>query len=60
MDDLDARLARRLAELRTSRGWSLDALAARSGVSRATLSRLENAEVSPTAALLGKLCAPMA
>lgn len=57
MDDLDARLARRLADLRTSRGWSLDALAARSGVSRATLSRLENAEVSPTASVLGKLCA---
>lgn len=57
MNDLDARLARRLADLRTSRGWSLDVLAARSGVSRATLSRLENGEVSPTAAVLGRLCA---
>ena len=32
-------------------------MAKRSGVSRATLSRLENAEVSPTASVLGKLCA---
>src|SRR6185369_13524860 len=31
--------------------------AKRSGVSRATLSRLENGEVSPTASVLGKLCA---
>ncbi|WP_436637203.1 helix-turn-helix domain-containing protein [Microbaculum sp. FT89] len=54
---IDTRIARRLKELRGERGWSLDDLAARSGVSRATLSRLENAEVSPTATVLGKLCA---
>jgi transcriptional regulator with XRE-family HTH domain len=53
--DLDERLAARLAELRTERGWSLDELAGRSGVSRSTLSRLERGEISPTAALLGKL-----
>ncbi len=55
-NDLDTRLARRLKVLRTEQNWSLDELAARSGISRATLSRLENAEVSPTAAILGKLC----
>jgi transcriptional regulator with XRE-family HTH domain len=55
--DTDQRLARRLKSLRTERGWSLDELAGRSSVSRATLSRLENAEVSPTANALGKLCA---
>lgn len=54
---LDQRLADRLRQLRTERGWSLDALAENSAVSRATLSRLENAEVSPTAQVLGKLCA---
>ncbi len=54
---IDRRIAERLKALRGERGWSLDALAARSGVSRATLSRLENAEVSPTASVLGKLCA---
>ena len=53
----DRRIAQRLRALRTERSWSLDTLAARSGVSRATLSRLEKAEVSPTAHILGKLCA---
>lgn len=54
---LDERMATRLRVLRTERGWSLDQLSKRCGVSRATLSRLENAEVSPTAAVLGRLCA---
>lgn len=53
---LDARLAARLAELRTEHGWSLEELARRTGVSRSTLSRLERGEISPTAALLGRLC----
>jgi transcriptional regulator with XRE-family HTH domain len=51
------RIAQRLRGLRAERRWSLDALAQRSGVSRATLSRLENTEVSATASVLGKLCA---
>ncbi|WP_415953270.1 helix-turn-helix domain-containing protein [Streptomyces sp. KLOTTS4A1] len=55
-DDIDARLALRLAALRTERGWSLDELASRSGVSRSTLSRLERGEISPTTALLNRLC----
>lgn len=59
LDDttIDQRLAQRLKMLRTERGWSLDHLAKLSKVSRATLSRLENADVSPTASVLGKLCA---
>jgi len=55
-DALDVRLAARVAELRVARGWSLDDLAGRTGVSRSTLSRLERGEISPTASLLGKLC----
>ena len=54
---IDRRIAQRLKRLRTGRSWSLDELARRSEVSRATLSRLENAEVSATASVLGKLCA---
>ncbi|AUY48126.1 XRE family transcriptional regulator [Streptomyces sp. CB01881] len=53
----DERLASRLAELRLERGWTLEELARRAEVSRSTLSRVERAEVSPTAALLGRLCA---
>jgi transcriptional regulator with XRE-family HTH domain len=56
-DAVDARLAARLAELRAERGWSLGEVAERSGVSRSTLSRAERAEISPTAALLNRLCA---
>jgi transcriptional regulator with XRE-family HTH domain len=55
--DIDQSLARRLKALRTQRGWSLDQLAGDSGVSRATLSRLENAEVSATAQVLGRIAA---
>jgi transcriptional regulator with XRE-family HTH domain len=54
---IDRLIAQRLRSLRGERDWSLDELAKRSGVSRATLSRLENADVSPTASVLGKLCA---
>lgn len=54
--NLDHRMAVRLKALRGEGGWSLDALAQRSGVSRATLSRLENGQVSPTASVLGRLC----
>jgi transcriptional regulator with XRE-family HTH domain len=55
--DTEQRLAARLKQLRVERGWSLDQLASASQVSRATLSRLENGEVSPTTVVLGKLCA---
>ena len=55
--DADMRLATRLRDLRAGRGWSLDELAGRSDVSRATLSRIENGDVSPTASVLGRLCA---
>ena len=54
--DTDTRLAARLTTLRQEHGYSLDILADRSGISRATLSRIERGETSPTAALLGRLC----
>ena len=55
LDAADMRLAERLRELRRARRWSLDELSALSGVSRASLSRIENGEVSPTASVLGRL-----
>ena len=51
----DIRLAERLRALRRARSWSLDELSALSAVSRASLSRIENGEVSPTASVLGRL-----
>ncbi|MFJ8861383.1 helix-turn-helix domain-containing protein [Streptomyces sp. NPDC102451] len=55
-DSVDDRLAARLGMLRTERGWSLDELSGLAGVSRSTLSRLERGELSPTTAVLGRLC----
>ncbi len=54
---LDDRIAARMKALRGDREWSLDTLAQKSGISRATLSRLEIGQVSPTTSVLGKLCA---
>ena len=56
VETLNRDIADRLKALRLERGWSLEALSDRCGVSRATLSRLEIAEVSPTAQVLGRLC----
>jgi transcriptional regulator with XRE-family HTH domain len=53
----ETRLADRLRVERESRGWTLADLAARSGVSRAMISKIEHNEASPTAALLGRLSA---
>jgi transcriptional regulator with XRE-family HTH domain len=49
----------RLRRERQSRDWTLDQLAAESGVSRAMISRVERGESSPTAVLLGKLSAAL-
>lgn len=55
--DLNVRIAERVRELRGAHGLSLDALAARSGVSRSMLSLVERAESSPTAVLLERIAA---
>ena len=55
--DLNLRIAERVRELRASRGFSLDTLAAKSGVSRSMISLIERGECSPTAVVLEKLAA---
>ncbi|MBI5319778.1 XRE family transcriptional regulator [Bradyrhizobium sp.] len=55
VDDLSQRLAQRIRLERDGRGWSLADLAQRSGVSKATISKIERAEVSPTAVVLVRL-----
>lgn len=52
---LDGRLGARVQEERDARGWSVAALAERSGVSRAMIARVERGAAQPTAALLGRL-----
>lgn len=53
MSDIDARIGARIRALRGAA--TLDAIAARSGVSRAMLSRIERGESSATAQLLNRL-----
>src|SRR5262249_22002763 len=55
--EIERRIAQRLSALRAERGWTLETLAAKTGISRATLSRLERGELSPTATMLNALCA---
>jgi transcriptional regulator with XRE-family HTH domain len=50
-DPLTQHLGRRVKELRAGRGWSLDALAGASGVSRSMLSQIEREQANPTLAV---------
>lgn len=54
---LDALIATRLLALRQAKGLSLAELAELSGVSKAMISKVERAQSSPTAVLLGRLAA---
>ncbi|MBW8881668.1 MAG: helix-turn-helix transcriptional regulator, partial [Asticcacaulis sp.] len=54
-DDTAGRLARRIRLERDARGWSLADLAERSGVAKATISKIEREEMSPTAVILVRL-----
>jgi transcriptional regulator with XRE-family HTH domain len=55
IDESSSRIARRVRLERDMRGWSLADLAARSGVSKATISKIEREAVSPTAVILVRL-----
>ncbi|MDB4884362.1 MAG: family transcriptional regulator [Gemmatimonadetes bacterium] len=52
---LDQRIAGRVRDLRAAHAMSLDALAAKSSVSRSMISLIERGESSPTAVVLEKL-----
>ncbi|MCY1011872.1 helix-turn-helix domain-containing protein [Nannocystis pusilla] len=55
--ELTRRLADNIRTLRKARGYSLDDMARRSGVSRASLSQVETAKTNPTIAILWKIAA---
>lgn len=53
--DITGALAHTVQQLRTERGWSLDQLAARSGVSKGVLVALEQARSNPNLATLARI-----
>ncbi|HEY3067877.1 MAG TPA: XRE family transcriptional regulator [Methylomirabilota bacterium] len=53
--DINARIANRVRALRAELGMTLDALAAKSDVSRSMISLIERGESSPTAVVLEKI-----
>src|ERR1700722_251285 len=53
--DIGPALAARIRLERASRDWWMDELSQQAGVSRATISKIEREECSPTATVLGKL-----
>lgn len=57
--EFETAIGARIKRLRTARRMTLDELASASAVSRAMISRIERAEVSPTASLLARLCAAL-
>lgn len=58
-DPLTARIAATLRTTRVERELSVNALAERSGVSRAMITKIERGDVQPTAVLLGRLTAAL-
>jgi transcriptional regulator with XRE-family HTH domain len=56
-DAVEARIATNLRRRREEIGLSLAQLAAKSGVSKAMIAKVEAGQSSPTAGLLGRLCA---
>ncbi|HEY3355279.1 MAG TPA: XRE family transcriptional regulator [Polyangia bacterium] len=57
MDEINRRVATSLRRLRREKGFTLEELARRSGVSRAMLSQIESTKVNPTIAVVWKISA---
>lgn len=57
IDDTGSQLAQRIKLERDARGWSLAELAERASVSKATISKIEREEASPTATILVRIAA---
>ena len=57
MDETSRQIASRIKLERDARGWSLAELAERAGVAKGTVSKIERAEVSPTAVILVRIAA---
>lgn len=60
MESITNQIAARIKALRATRGLNIEALAARSGVSKSMISAIERGQSSPTAAVLDRLAAGLA
>jgi transcriptional regulator with XRE-family HTH domain len=56
LPDLSSAVARNVQGLRAERGWSLDQMAARSGVSKGVLVAIEQRRSNPNLATLARIC----
>jgi transcriptional regulator with XRE-family HTH domain len=57
VDDTEAGIARRIKVEREARNWSLAELAQKSSVAKASISKIERGEMSPSAGILARLAA---
>jgi transcriptional regulator with XRE-family HTH domain len=57
VDDTETSIARRIRLERDARNWSLAELAEKSGVAKASISKIERGEMSPSAGILARLAA---
>ena len=57
VNEAEASIARRVRLERNARNWSLAQLAERSGVAKASISKIERGEVSPSAGILVRIAA---
>jgi transcriptional regulator with XRE-family HTH domain len=57
VDEAEGQISQRLKLEREARGWSQSQLAERSGVAKASISKIERGEMSPSAGLLVRLAA---
>src|SRR5258708_34854381 len=57
VDDTEPSIARRIRLERDARNWSMAELAEKSGVDKASISKIERGEMSPSAGILARLAA---
>ena len=57
VDRSEAQISRHVRLERNTRNWSLADLAERSGVAKASISKIERGEMSPSAGILARLAA---
>ena len=55
VDEISTKVCRKVRELRSARGWSLESLSAACGVSKSMLSQIERNEANPTLAVTARI-----